>query len=286
MEERSETESWRAELISGLYALREGQFGRAELHFERAYGWAPDQPEVAYALGRERLRRGRVEEAEALLVAAWKGDASLLSAGATLARCLGLYLARANEAHAVLDDAEARHGAHPSLEVTRAELCAHLEEYDRAERRAERALGLCDEGIGESPATRNAARAILARVENARGLSAVELGDPENAIFAFKRAADRDPAWGAPHLNTGAAFAVLGRKGAARAAYERALAADPANALAHYNLALLSAEAGHLADAIAKLERAAELDPNDRAIANALSEARARAGERGGRERE
>lgn len=273
MEERSTTGSWRDELIVGLYALREGAFQRAEEHFYRAHRAAPEQPEAAFALGRERLRHGRVTEAEALLRAAWRGDPSLISAGATLARCVGLSLGNAPEAHAVLDEANWLHGYLPWLEVTRAELLAHEGRFDEAERRARGATRSCDAG-GDSEATRAAASAVLARVENSRGLAAIEGGDPEAALFAFKRAADRDPSWGAPHLNTGAAFYKLGRLRAARAAYERALGSDPENALAHHNLALLSLEAGDRADALANLERAAELSPGDAAISSALAELR------------
>ncbi len=67
-------EAWQLELRRGLNSLRAGEFERAESHFLRAHRWAPKIPEVCYALGRERLRHGDVEQAEELLRTAWEGD--------------------------------------------------------------------------------------------------------------------------------------------------------------------------------------------------------------------
>lgn len=266
MQESPDSQAWRDELVAGLRALRGGEFARAEEHFDRAHRAAPDRPEVCFALGRERLRQGRAHEAEPLLDAAWRADFSLISAGATLARCLGLHLDRMGEAHAVLDEAEARFAGDAAIEVTRAELFVHEGRMDEAEERAASALAACGDD-----AARIAARAVLARIENTRGLGCVEAGDLESALFAFKRAADRDPAWSAPHVNTGAAFAELGRQGPALAAYERAIEADPTNPLAHYNLGLLLWRAGRAGEARARLQRAHELDPDDAAVARALA---------------
>ncbi len=275
MEESSATESWRAELIAGLHALREGHFSQAETHFDRAYRAAPERAEVSFALGRERLRRGNAAEAEELLWAAWRTDPSLLSAGATLARCLGLHRGRNAEAHAVLDEAEAHHGRQPALDVTRAELFAHAKDWERAEQCARRGLATT-ESEGEKDPTRLAAAAVLARVDNERGVDLARAGDHEAALFAFKRASDLDPAWGAPHLNTGAAFAALGRRRAARTAYERAIAVDPTNAIAHYNLGLLLLDCGLTNEAVARLDTARQFEPADPAIAAGADDARSR----------
>jgi tetratricopeptide (TPR) repeat protein len=270
VQKRSVPQPWRDELVAGLNALRNGEFSRAELHFERAYRHAPELPEICFALGRERLRRGRTGEAEELLAAAWSRDRSLVSAGATLARCVGIHLARMQDAHQILDEAEAIHGREPALEITRAELLVHEGRHAEAETRAARALAASEHDEGRA-ATRLAAQAVLARVENARGLARVEEGDLEAALFAFKRAADRDPMWGAPHVNSGAAFAEMGRHGPARAAYRRAIEADPTNPLAHYNLGLLLLRDGQLHEARGAIERALTLDPDDEVIVRAFA---------------
>src|SRR5262245_30187722 len=114
--------SWRRCLKRGLECLHAGDFAAAERHFEHAHARAPERPEVCVALGRERLRRGRVDEAEALLRGAWRADPTLLSAAASLARCLGVFAHRGAEALAVLDEAEARHGRDAGLLVVRSEV--------------------------------------------------------------------------------------------------------------------------------------------------------------------
>src|SRR5512134_55902 len=67
------TEVWRVELTRGLRCLADGDIAGAEGHFERAHTAGQGRPEVCFALGRERLRQRRHDEAEALLRAAWKG---------------------------------------------------------------------------------------------------------------------------------------------------------------------------------------------------------------------
>jgi len=256
-------EAWRLELRRGLSSLRAGEFERAESHFARAHRWAPDRPEVCYALGRERLRRGEPGQAESLLRAAWSGDRSLVSAAATLSRCLALHLQRFDEALEVLDEVESEQGVLALVGVVRSEI--HLEQGQLAEARrtAAAALEACDretrDGTGEV-AAREAARAALARVENQDGIDLAAQGRLEAALFGFKRAADLDPCWSSPHVNMGAAFASMGKSQRARTCYRTAVETDPQNALGYYNLALLMRDAGELHSARATLELACELD--------------------------
>lgn len=231
--------AWRTELRRGLECLHAGDFAAAEAHFEHAHRRAPQRPEVCVALGRERLRRGRIAEAEALLRAAWSADPSLISAAASLARCLGIFAHRGAEAHAVLDEADARHGRDPGLLVVRSEV--FLEERRIAEARAAAQAALAaassDGGAARPSAARAAAELALARVHNAEGLELAHAGRDDEALFAFKRASDLDADWAAPVVNLGATFARLGRLARARSAWERALVLDPDNAAARRNLA-------------------------------------------------
>ncbi len=234
--------AWRTELRRGLERLHAGDFVAAEAHFEHAHQRAPDRPEVGVALGRERLRRGRLDEAERLLRAAWSADPTLVSAAASLARCLGIFGARAAEAHAVLDAAMERHGRDAGLLVIRSEI--FLEERRVAEARTaaqtalETASATTRSGASPRPsAARIAAELALARVHNAEGLELAGAGRDDEALFAFKRAADLDPDWASPVVNLGAAFARLGRTARARSAWERALVLEPDNLAARMNLA-------------------------------------------------
>ena len=233
--------AWRSELRRGLERLHAGDFAGAEQHFERAHARAPGRPEVCVALGRERLRRGRVEEAEALLRTAWTTDPSLVSAAASLARCLGVFAKRGAEALVILDDAEGRHGRDPGLLVVRSEVLLEERRVPEARVAAQAALAAAASKGGERATRPNAATAAaelaLARVHNAEGLELARAGRDDEALFAFKRAIDLDGDWAAPVVNLGAAFARLGRGARARSAWERALIIDPENAAARRNLA-------------------------------------------------
>jgi tetratricopeptide (TPR) repeat protein len=274
---RALPEPWRVELRRGLRRLRAGEFDRAEAHFSRAHRYAPTRPEVCYALGRERLRQGQVVEAESLLRVAWEGDPTLLSAAASLARCLGLHQGRFAEALALLEAAEAEHGGQALIDVVRAELHIEHGRLDLARSAAEAALARCDDPAepavaGDDGLARQAAGAALARVLNAEGIALAEAGDHAAALFAFKRAVDLDPDWSAPHVNIGASFVALGKPRRARRAYEEAVAVEPENPIAHYDLGLLLRAGGETAEARMALERAAELDPRSDTIASALAD--------------
>ena len=58
--------TWLQELRCGLRSSKDGGYDAALASFERARLLAPDRPETACALGRERMRRGDYEEACAL----------------------------------------------------------------------------------------------------------------------------------------------------------------------------------------------------------------------------
>lgn len=248
-------------------SLRGGDFERAETHFERAYRWAPERPDVCYALGRARLRRGDSVAAEPLLRNAWERDESLVSAAGTLARCLALYLDRPDDGLAVLDEAERRTGPCANLHVVRSELLIERGRLDEARLAAEAALAADADELEAA-----AARASLARIANQSGIDLASRGEYEPALFAFKRAADLDPAWSSPHVNMGAAFGNMGRATRARSSYESAIALDPQNAIGYANLGLLCREAGDLPGAIEALEMALALEPSLTTIADSLAE--------------
>ncbi|MEM9491115.1 MAG: tetratricopeptide repeat protein [Myxococcota bacterium] len=265
-------------LQRGLEHLRAGEFENAAACFVKAHRLNPDRPEVCYALGREFLRRGEVARAEPLLRAAWDKDRTLVSAGGTLARCLGLYQRRFDQAHVVLDQAGVEHGLLPVLEVIRSELYVEQEQYDRAKHHAETALTeLAREssvGDGRSDridATWAAANSVLARVCNHEGISLTESGAREQALFLFKRAADLDPHWSGPHINMGAVFAQLGKSDSALRAYERGVAIEPNSGVAHFNYGLLLRTIGELDRARVALSRAVDCDPEAAEVIPALA---------------
>ncbi len=264
-------EAWRNELRTGLESLGRGEFERAEACFVRAHEQAPDRPEVCFALGRERLRQGRIDEAEALLRAAVAGDPSLLSAATGLARCLGLHRSRFDEAHEVLDEALHCHGPSSLIDVVRAEILLDEGRMCEAREAAEQALAAEDD---QTSTTCEAARAALARIHNQDGIAMAQGGALEQALFSFKRAADLDPRWSSPRVNLGAAFASLGKRQPARAAFEAAAQLDPGSALARFNLGLLSREEGDPRAACDYLEASLMIDPDLDAARAVLAEIR------------
>ncbi len=254
------TELWRAELVRGLRCLAAGDDAAAETHLVRAERAAPERPEVCYALGRERLRQERLAEAEALLRRAWSGR--LPAAAAALAQCLGVAGDRRAEAHAVLDDALAERPDEPGLLTVRAELLVEDRRCEEARGLLERASRGLDAARRESPATRAAIAAVLAKALNLDGITMAAAGNAAGALFAFKRSFDLAPRWASPLVNMGAVFAEMGRPARARACYERALVLDDDNPVARYNLALLARARGDFARAEAELRRVLAVDPD------------------------
>jgi tetratricopeptide (TPR) repeat protein len=254
---RALTELWRVEFMRGLAHLQRGDAAGAEACFARAHRAAPERAEACFALGRERLRQERLDEAEALLGQAWSGG--LVAAAAALARCLAAAGRRA-EAHGVLEGALAAHADEAGLLTVRAEILLDEDRIDEAHAALERAARALDKEERDAPATRRALATLSARCLNAAGIRHAAAGEEEAALFAFKRAFDLAPGWASPLVNMGAAFARLGRAARARASYERALVLDADNAVARYNLATLLAARGERARAEAELRRVLALD--------------------------
>jgi tetratricopeptide (TPR) repeat protein len=201
--------------------------------FERAKDMAPDRPETACALGREHMRRGNSERALQLLTAAWQPEHSLLTAGTSLARCLGLDLGKLDQAHQILDEVDEAFGPELGTRLIRGELLLEGGRHEEAAVLAEDLLS-ADVAIIAHSAT-----LLMSRIENERGRRAAKQHAHERAIFAFKRSGDLDPKWAAPRNTLGASFEILSRFQRAEAAYREAIALDPHYAAAWHNLARL-----------------------------------------------
>ncbi len=214
---RGISEVWREELRRGFLRLAAGEEDAAAEHFARAYACAPGRPEVCFALGRERLRRGDRDGAAGLLRDAWRADPGLVAAAAALARCLGAL----GGGYDVLDEAQRRSPNEPGLWVVRAELLLGERRIDEAraalDRASVRATGR---------ATHAAIAACRARAFHVEAENLADSGRIEEALFAYKRAADLDPSWSAPHQGMGEMFSRLGRAARARACFDRARVLD------------------------------------------------------------
>ncbi|HJZ84919.1 MAG TPA: tetratricopeptide repeat protein [Polyangia bacterium] len=257
-------ERWRVHLSRGVRALESGDYDQAQVQFAQAHRMAPDRAETCAALGREYLRRGRIDQAEPLLRGARAKDPDLLSAVAALARLLGLGRGRLGEAQALIDDALLRHQSEPTLLMVKGELLLEADRIPEARAVFERAL--------EAGGDPEVARAGLARTCNAEGISLSEDGQDEAAVFWFKRAADLDAAWAGPHVNLGVVFARLGRPGRAREEYERAIGIDPLNPVVFFNLGNLCRVQGDNEQAARAYQRVLELAPDYPHVRGALAD--------------
>ncbi len=248
-----------------------GDFSGASRHFGAAHREAPTEPIVCLACGRELLRSGELTRAEELLRYAWTRDPSLESAGFSLARLLGLHRRQWAEAQAVLDEVEQTHGVTAAGRLLRAELTiGEPARFSEARTLFEQALKL--------GADRDVVRLGLARVHNAEGVVCCRQGEHHRALFALKRAADLDPGWSGPLVNSGAIFERLGLVGKARAHYRSALQLDPVNPVALFNLAESLRRGGFHGDAVRLYRRLLSLQPGYPGALDGLQLARGRGG--------
>jgi len=260
---------WRFHLVRGARCLEVGDFMGAQRHFSAAHREAPTEPVACLAWGRELLRIGELDSAEELLRYAWSRDPSLESAGFSLARLLGQHRRKLAEAEAVLDEVEQGHGVSVSLVLLRAEITiGDPASYAEARRLFEQA-----EDLG---ADREVVRLGLSRVHNAEGVMCCRTGDHHRALFALKRAADLDPGWSGPLVNSGAIFERLGLVGKARTQYRSALRLDPVNPVALFNLAESMRRGGFHGDAVRLYRRLLVLQPGYPGAGDGLQLARRR----------
>ncbi len=173
------------------------------------------------------------------------------------------------EAEAVLDEVEQGHGVSVSLVLLRAEITiGDPAGYAEARRLFEQA-----EDLG---ADREVVRLGLSRVHNAEGVMCCRAGDHHRALFALKRAADLDPGWSGPLVNSGAIFERLGLVGKARTQYRSALRLDPVNPVALFNLAESMRRGGFHGDAVRLYRRLLVLQPGYPGAGDGLQLARRR----------
>ena len=221
---------WRFHLWRGARSLESGDLCGARRHFAAAYREAPEEALVCLAWGRELQKAGDLVTAERLLRRAWETDPKLDTAALHLARLLGLYLNRPEEAQAILTHVSGQSGESAPLLLLAAELqlkdcCGH----EAAKALLERALAL---GAHEEEV-----RLCFAKAYNAEGIARSQAGEHHQALFALKRATDLDPDWSGPWVNRGAILERIGQVSRAQREYRRALRIEPANPVALFNLA-------------------------------------------------
>ena len=261
-------EIWRHHFNRGTAYLRQRRYDEAAREFAQAHSLAPTEPSVMLAVGREMMRQERFEEAEPLLRSAHKAMHRSGAAAAALARLLGLHRGKLDEAHEILQGGIKACPDRPLLYVVEGELLLEEGAFVAARANFTRAL--------EDPDTEETARKGLARAHNAQGIANAELGQLEQALFSFKRAADLDQRWSSPLVNLGVALGRMGHQEKALEAYASALDRNPANPVAYFNLGTALCELQRLDEAIQALEILLEVVPDypgvRETLANVLGE--------------
>lgn len=255
------TAAWRRALRAGLAALERNDLAAATARFEAALAVAPDVPDVCAAVGHVRIRAGEFAAGVDLLVRAFRAAPDLISAACTAARTLHLELDRADDAAALLADADAENPGWPSVAIVRAELAYHKDALDDAAAAIADAFARIEALEDDAPNSERlgasaAAQEVTARIANARGMQAADRGELEQALFQLARAATAAPNWPTPVVNRGVVFARLGNDVHARSAMVRALEIDPLTVSAHHHLGVLDEREGNLRDAKARYARA------------------------------
>ena len=261
-------EIWRHHCTRGRSLLSQQRYADASREFEQALALAPDEPLVLLAVGRERLRAHRFGSAEPVLRRAYQRLPNSGAAAATLARLLGLHRGKLPEAYSIIEAALARTDDPGPLHVINGELLLEEGAFVAARGAFARAA--------DHTTTGEAARQGLARCHNAEGMALTELGRPEEALFAFKRAADLDPGWAGPLVNQGVTLGRMGKPERALEAYTDALERNPANAVAYLNLGLVLGQLDRHEEALQTLEALVQVAPDypggKEALANVLGE--------------
>ncbi|MDX1584464.1 MAG: tetratricopeptide repeat protein, partial [Thermoanaerobaculia bacterium] len=88
----------------------------------------------------------------------------------------------------------------------------------------------------------------------------VEIGSPDDAIDAYRKAVDLDSSHSEAHVNLGRLLHEKEKLAEAEQHYRIALDHDPRSAIAAYNLGVVLEDAGRYRDAVLAYRRAIEID--------------------------
>ncbi len=273
------------------YDLRQG----ARVAYEKAQGWAPDDPRWLYGAGRLAQRRGDLDRAVDLFrqVLELRPEHFLghfrLGEALLAANRLDEAATALQRAHSLVPEDPAVMAALGELALARDEPRTAVEYFKTvlervpAANRLHYSLGLAYRASGDLEAARRhlAQRGDVGvtvedrletrlqeltageRVHILEGRRAFQAERWNEAVEAFSEAVRAAPDSAGARINLAAALVETGRVDEAVEELARALEIDPDNPTAHFNLGLLERTAGRLEDAARHLRRAVELQPED-----------------------
>lgn len=236
-----------AEYQRGHQAHMAGDLDAATLIYERILADAPDHAPTLNAMCNIQLRRGRLDEAEALIRRALEVDELGVSFNTSLGNVL--------MARGLLQ--EARSAFEAELHIRPDFAIAHNQLGTLASIRNDHSTACTH----YRNALRHAPQFAVAANNLGRALHSLRRHD--DAEEAFRRALSIDADFAEAHANLADTLRVTGKFEEARRGYDRAIALDPRQNRAHRGLGQLALAQGRASDAIKKFAEAIACDPSD-----------------------
>lgn len=220
----------------------------------RALALDPQNAALHLTLGLVERAAGRLEPALEAFERALALDPRLFEAEVEAARTLA-WLGRGSEAAAHLETLRAKEAGEARVEIAYAELVdLPARRLDAAEQRVRRAL--------QREPFHLEGRRVLAQVHEARAAEAVAKGDWAAAERAARRALELDKDFAGAWNHLAVALEETARAQEALAAYQKATQADPAYWQASFNQGLLLRKLGRWTEAVVAFEKVLTRQPS------------------------
>jgi tetratricopeptide (TPR) repeat protein len=239
-------------LERGCSLSEQGRCSEALACFDRALELCPDDPEILFWAGQERMHLCDYGRAEQQLLRAWEKDRQLVGCVRLLSRLYLEHLHRPDKAETLIIQARALHPDNPGLLKAEADLRLSLHEAEHSCTLYERVLEIDPEDCE--------ARDGLATAYNDLAFELHQQGRTEEAIFSLRRALNITPDWIGLHVNLGQLFWALGRHRMAEKEFSLAAEEDPQDPIAAFNLARFHRQSGDGEQALAWFQKTLDLD--------------------------
>ena len=232
-----------AEQVLGLSAFLAGRFADAVPWLERTRAWAPDNLQLAHALGQAYIQTQRTDAARGVFASLY-GVSADSAAGHLINAQMMVRLEMEAQAEQELAKAIERDPRLPGANFLMGQIALFRG-------RVEEAITLTERELSANPA-------------NAMALS--QLGDAylrrskwDQAIGALQKSIWLNPYYSAPYILLGRAYMKKDQPAAAESMFRRAIEYDPNNRSAHYLLAQLLQQSGREEEAKREFEIAERL---------------------------
>lgn len=257
---RLQPSEFRWPYYAGYLAMLAGNLDQALIDLERARAIDPDYPSLAMRLGKVRLDRSELAEAQAAFASV--RDVPELSAPAHYyLGQIAVLERRFEDAIPLLETALAADPAatevhYPLAQAHRA-LGDEARARDHLDRFKLRAPEIADPLLDElQAATKRSLPAFK------RAIHAVREGDYATAVEELRAGLEIEPENAAARVSHARVLYLVGRRDEAAAELERALALDPDQSLAHLLVGALAQQRGELESAVDAYRRVLALEPS------------------------